>query len=305
MKNADYVTRSIDLHLFFLRIMKEHMLFIEAAFTPQNFGLQEQASRLRERANELFTKVVSVANGNVSPDTLESGEAFTKYTIDAEEATAYFTKIPIDTSITAREHSLMMGQPQFTGISVNDMGLLNNEIYNLVTNIISYKTELLNQVSKCSLFTMNYPLLIDHILREAKHYQEAIVKLNNDSNFIDQRELLQEEVFWNRIMAEHSKFIRGLLDPTEEQLIEISNTFANKFDELTKAAKAAEQSTYQLAGLTNQTLEETKKIKEFKTQGTEGLLTCKIKSIIVPLLADHVLRESNHYLKILKCYDVR
>ena len=26
---------------------------------------------------------------------------------------------------------------------------------------------------------------------------------------------LNQEAFWNRIMAEHSKFIRGLLDPTE------------------------------------------------------------------------------------------
>lgn len=305
MENTDYVVKSIDLHLFFLRIMKEHMLFIEAAFTPQNFGLQEQASQLRKRANELFAKVVSIANGNVSSDTLESGEAFTKYTVDAEEATAYFTKIPIDTSVTDKERSLMACQSQFRGISVNDMGLLNMEIYNLVTDIISYKTELLSQVLKCSLFTMNYPLLIDHILREAKHYQEAIVKLNSDGKFLDQHELLQEEMFWNNIMAEHSKFIRGLLDPTEEQLIEMSNTFANKFDELTKAAKEAENNAYQLADITNQSLEETKKINQFKTQGAEGLLNCKIKSIIVPLLADHVLRESNHYLKILKNYDVR
>ena len=29
-------------------------------------------------------------------------------------------------------------------------------------------------------------------------------------------EIEEQEVFWDRIMAEHSLFIRGLLDPTEE-----------------------------------------------------------------------------------------
>ena len=43
LMNDNIITRSIDLHLFFMRIMKEHMLFIEAAFTPQNFGMQAAA----------------------------------------------------------------------------------------------------------------------------------------------------------------------------------------------------------------------------------------------------------------------
>ena len=29
----------------------------------------------------------------------------------------------------------------------------------------------------------------------------------------------------------------------------------------------------------------------FKRQGTEGILACKIRSIIIPLLGDHVLRK--------------
>jgi hypothetical protein len=38
------------------------------------------------------------------------------------------------------------------------------------------------------------------------------------------------------------------------------------------------------------------------SQITQGLLGCKIKSIIIPLLGDHVLRESNHYLRLLKMF---
>ena len=55
--------------------------------------------------------------------------------------------------------------------------------------------------------------------------------------------------------------------------------------------------------LTEKSLEETLKYRKFKAAGTEGILECKIASIILPLLADHVLREANHYIRILESRD--
>ena len=52
--------------------------------------------------------------------------------------------------------------------------------------------------------------------------------------------------------------------------------------------------------LTANALETTTRYQSFKTAGTIGIKDCKIKSLILPLLADHVLREANHYLRILK-----
>lgn len=47
-------------------------------------------------------------------------------------------------------------------------------------------------------------------------------------------------------------------------------------------------------------LEETLKFRDFKAAGTEGISQCRIRSVILPLLADHVLREANHYIRLLK-----
>ena len=52
--------------------------------------------------------------------------------------------------------------------------------------------------------------------------------------------------------------------------------------------------------LTEMSLKEIEKFKEFKLAGEEGILNCKIKSIIIPLLADHILREVNHFIRIHK-----
>ena len=43
MCNDIYVVQSLDLHLFFGRIMKEHALFLRAGFTPANAAFSKQA----------------------------------------------------------------------------------------------------------------------------------------------------------------------------------------------------------------------------------------------------------------------
>lgn len=179
---------------------------------------------------------------------------------------------------------------------------LNENAIRLIGSLIQFKTNILTKVLSCRLFTVNYPLLIDHILREAKLYLSMVQRLQRRERFNIEQEQYAQEYFWNRIMAEHSKFIRGLLDPTEEELIMAADNFADEFDQLTKEAKQAIDRTMPISNVTEESLSATKEIKNFNTQGTQGLIECKIKSIIIPLLGDHVLRESNHYLRLLNMF---
>ena len=64
--------------------------------------------------------------------------------------------------------------------------------------------------------------------------------------------------------------------------------------------EASKQDCRTMDELTRKTLETTKQYRDFKAAGTEGITGCGIRSVILPLLADHVLREANHYLRILK-----
>jgi len=146
---------------------------------------------------------------------------------------------------------------------------------------------------------MNYPLLIEHILHEAHFFMNMLVALVRRDDMTTPEMLINQEMFWNRIMAEHSKFIAGLLDPTEETLIDTARDFGKQFDALTAQAAQAARQTTGIEQVTAQSLEKTKKLRDFKMAGASGILECKIESIIIPLLADHVLREANHYLCVL------
>ncbi|MDW7674822.1 MAG: DUF2935 domain-containing protein [Bacillota bacterium] len=294
-----YISSSLELHLFFLRIMMEHSLFLEGGFTPKNRNLAVQADQFKEQFANLLAEAVTLAHGNIRMEVVNSGEIVTPFTLRAEEATSFFTSIPISTKITQQETSLVGNSNQNNNAQLEDMVCsLNQRAISLTNDLIKFKTNLLKDVLACRLFTFNYPLLIEHIRREAQLFVRMLTMLQRGQEI--QTDLIEQQIFWNKIMAEHSKFIRGLLDPTEEQLFTVANNFGQEFDLLTKKAKAAMGNPNQIVLVTKKSLEATREIQNFKEQGTKGILNCNITSIILPLLADHVLREANHYLRLLR-----
>lgn len=296
-----FIRQSLELHLFFIRIMKEHSFFLQIGFTGKDSKFSEEANSYRMEFDRLLEEAIYLSNGVVSTRVLQSGEVFTPYTQKAEAVSSYYTGIKIPRALTEAEEDLNGSN----GFMVNPMleqavVLLNEKVLRLVAELIQFKTRILSDMLSCKIFTVSYPLLIDHILREAKLYYQMVKRLQNREDIDMEKEAYEQEAFWNRIMAEHSKFIRGLLDPTENDLINKANDFGKEFDKLTQESIEAMNKTIPISIVTEESLKATRDIKEFKQQGTEGLLECKIKSIIIPLLGDHTLREANHFLRLLK-----
>jgi hypothetical protein len=301
--SMNFVQQSLELHLFFARIMKEHSFFLQLGFTPRDASFTQQANSLRMNFDRLLADVVSLSNGVVNQEVLASGEVITPYTLNAEMATIFYTGIQIPTEITKVEAGLMGGD----GNAINPVleqrvAALNQRAMDLIASLIQFKTTILSNVLSCKMFTINYPLLIEHILREARLYLRMVQRIQNREMINLRREALEQEAFWNRIMAEHSKFIRGLLDPTENELFLVANNFGNEFDQLTAEALAAMDMTIPFEKVTEDSLMATRRIRGFKAQATQGLLDCEIRSIIIPLLGDHTLREANHYLRLLRMF---
>jgi hypothetical protein len=301
LSTNEFIRQSLELNLFFLRIMKEHSFFLEAGFTPKNSDLAQQGDNFRQRFTKLLEESISLSDGVISPAVKQSGEIVTRFTLAAEKATEFYTGIQLNTNVTKAEKEIVSdGNIDCSKCLESKVRDLNSRILEAVEDIIEYKTVILNGMLSCNLFTFNYPLLIDHIRREAIFYHRLLTRLQEGIVIDIVGEAVEQQRFWNRIMAEHAKFIRGLLDPTEEALIKTANMFGNEFDVLT--AKAI-QLNDKISDITEEDLKATKDIRNFKAQGTAGLLNCDIRSIIVPLLGDHVLREANHYLRLLKIFN--
>lgn len=80
-------------------------------------------------------------------------------------------------------------------------------------------------------------------------------------------------------------------------------TFGKQFDGLTLKAQTLLAQTAGLPAVTEESRRATVAIRNFKRQGTEGLIACRIRSIVHPLPGDHVIREANHFLRLLCGFD--
>lgn len=297
----DYVRISLETHLFFARIMKEHALFLQAGFVQKDTEWIRKADFFRRQFEDLLRKTVRMSNHMISGNVLQSEELVTRYTMDAERKTSNLSGLPIDSRITAMQMNMECGRDyQVSREDVQVIQRLNERAVWLLNGLIDFKERLLNEVKEYRIYTTNYPLLIDHIIREARLYRDTVEGMMSNQKAC-YRNLQNQEEFWNCIMMEHAMFIRGLLDPSEPELMVAANDFVNDFRALLDEARRQDSRTKDACtrdSHSEQTLEKTIQLRDFKTASTEGLLNCQIKSIILPLLADHVLREANHYIRI-------
>ncbi len=296
MNTNRYVVKSLELHLFFGRIMKEHALFLRAGFTPADPSCSEKAEYYLKEFESLLCDAVSMSNGVVGSKILASGELVTEFTALAERQTERFTGILINKEITGKTLRLKPREQRNGSIAQmqGKVRNLNRRALKLLDGLISFKENILKCVLQCEMFTMNYPLLIEHILREAKLYRKYIEVLEREGD-LPERLVKETECFWNQIMMEHAQFIRGLLDPCETELYCAADSFAGDYCRLLESSKHAHNKT-----VTAEALEKTVTFRDFKAAGTQGIEQCKIRSVILPLLADHVLREANHYIRLLQ-----
>lgn len=240
-----------------------------------------------------------ISNGRVNNCVINSNEIVTEFTIPAERRTESLSGVSIDSRISMIQQRLRPGCVRNNSRQLFEVvKRLNERSIELLNGLIEFKEDILEEIGRCRLFTTNYPLLIEHILREAKLYRATIQDLM-EGKCTSYQDLRATEEFWNQIMMEHALFIRGLLDPSEEELIDTADDFAECYKGLLEMARC--QNLRSMDELTRKSLEETLKYRDFKATGTRGILNCEITSLILPLLADHVLREANHYIRLLDC----
>lgn len=107
LSNIKFIRQSLELHLFFARIMKEHSFFLQIGFTQKDSILIQQANTFRLEFDRFLADVIALSNGVVSQSVLESGEIITPYTTKAEMASTYFTGVVIPTCLTEAEARLI------------------------------------------------------------------------------------------------------------------------------------------------------------------------------------------------------
>lgn len=218
-----------------------------------------------------------------------------------------------DLRAQAVQYQVVFGQllEQAEGMGPMDpssLGPFLDVVRQAVSSILAFKRGLIVLALKCQVGGLggyNYPLLLDHIAREATLFLHILDLM--EAGAIDPFVLaLSEESFWCRIMTDHAKFIVSLLDQSERGFIQEAAHFSEIFDRLLRQAQdyksllQAEPDQFPaVSRFTDEIVTQTTGIRDFKRAAHDLLLQCRILSILPPLLAEHVAREAEHFLEVL------
>jgi hypothetical protein len=235
---------------FWLRIMKEHSLFMKLGFSCDDVNLIQKAEKFYGLFEEMQKDSQRIQN---------------------EEEFMCFVK----------------------------------EIMGPVQNLFIFKRNLLHQIVECKIGGFNYPLLIDHISREAMYFYKILEKIQDGDLEYPVDSIVSDNVFWLRHMADHARFIAGLLDPSERGFVDKANAFAGQFEQLELQARDLDsmlwhsRPNHDLVRFEKEATAATVQIRDFKEAARDLIKACQVVSLIPSLLADHVMREAEYFLEVL------
>ena len=154
-----------------------------------------------------------------------------------------------------------------------------------------------------SLQSLVWPLFFDHTRREAVRWLGRMEDIAEGNVELERKEVLD---FWCGIMDEHARFVAHLLDPDEYELITKAYNASDIFQALQHGATGPVRALVTQPADTVKSLvrnpeldaveSAAETILDFKTDAVRKIETAKIKSIISPILADHVRREAVKFL---------
>lgn len=301
LSREEYIRLSMEQNLFWLRIMKEHAIFIESIMPPIQERLASEADRFKQQFEQLLAAAIRLSNASVSKEALASGQYYTRFTDEAERIMQQFTGISINRGLTLMETNIEPFTPytDYSAGKEQEVNLLNQKILRLLQQFIEFKANLFHNQASCLLVTFEYTAVFEHILHEGQEYRKVLTNLQK-REAPDETVSPEEINFWTHIMSEHAKVLRGRFDPTEEILFTEASKYAAIFDELLKSLQsiadldpiivASEQMVYDFAN--------------FKAVVTRALIECKARAILFPLFTDHLLREAIHYFTLLKAGNI-
>jgi hypothetical protein len=175
---------------------------------------------------------------------------------------------------------------QAGGATSGDLASFNRPTIELVRRFLDVKRQMEKAQESGQLKSLAWPTFFEHVALEGERFANRLEKFSGGKVEMDRSEVID---FWSRIMADHADFIAHLLDPEEKALVEKAMQTAGAW----RAVKSG-------GGSKDKVKDSLDSFITFKKTAQAGVEAGQIKSIIHPLLADHVLREALKFSDELK-----
>lgn len=295
LNNKDFIKESIITNLYYLRTLREYTLRIELSLSNKYNNIKEIFTNLGKRCEEIGSNLLKISNNKIPKEVLNSQIFITNYTYELELLTEKLFNIDINTNLSLIEEKLIPGDIIEDESLINNITNINKEIITLINEFIINTTNLYNKVNNQEIFIFYYNSLNNYLIEEMNIYKLELDRLNQrltlDPSFIEEFEYYKNNFLYNL-----SRFLRGEIDPTNENILEEVNSFILEYKNLVNEYKNINLTPENQLNMSLNSLELAKRFKTFIEKCLNLLLKKELYFISAPITKDNLLTAINYFI---------
>lgn len=296
LTNKDIYEQSLVNHIYFAGSIRSFCTTIGLTFFKNNQTYIDRAVALGYKATDIINEAISLMNKEISSAVLESDVYITPYTKDIDLLTEKLFDVSLVINVDEDIKSLKnKGNVNYDSV-INKIDELNNKALTLIDNFKELVTEIKNNLDKGELFSYLYIDFFNYMFDEISVYGRDIKRIESKNDYTDFY-LREFTYYFNELLRESAKYIRGFLDTKEQELFDRASYFVNAFASLTEKYLKFRDNPVNLSVETERLVTS---YKEYVTSVIKGLLAANVYLITPPVTLDNFLTNINVYLFIIK-----
>ena len=295
LSDSKFIENSLISNLYYLRTLREFCTRVQLSLPSNYKEYIDIAGKLAKQCEELGSRIMKYANGNIPSVALNSDIFVTPYTLKLEELTNKLFAYDINTDITKQELALEPGIPKPNPELIQALEEINQEALNIANEFINFSSELSNNVSNQNAFCFYYNSLNTNTVYEMNVYISILERLINKDN-LDPLYVIDYEYGFNKLMAGIATYIRGECDPIYVDVINQANNFVNEYNNLVLEYENIILSPENQKNMTDNSIELSKRFKLFVEDCLNKLLKKELYFSSPPITKDNALTDINFFI---------
>ena len=296
LTNKDIYEQSLVNHIYFAGSIRSFCTTIGLTFFKNNQDLIDRAVALGFRATDIINESILLMNKEIAQQILENDVYITPYTKELDLLTEKLFEISLDIQ-TDKDIELLQnrGNVNYDEV-IEKINTLNSKSLDLINDFKEEVTEIKNRLEDGSLFSYLYIDFFNYMFDEISVYGRDIKRIESKNDYTDFY-LREFTYYFNELLRESAKYIRGFLDTKEQELFDRASYFVNAFASLTEKYLKTKDNPVNLSIETERLVIEYKK---YVVNLIERLLAANTYLITPPTTLDNFLTNINVYLFIIK-----
>ncbi len=292
--NKDIYEQSLVNHIYFAGTIRSFCITIGLTFFKNNQKYIDQAIALGFRATDIVNESITLMNKELAEAILSNDVYITPYTKNLDLLTEKLFDISLVIGVDKDIELLKNRNNVNYDEVINKINKLNNESLSLINDFKEYVIDIKNKLTKGELFSYLYIDFFNYMYDEISVYGRDIKRIDSKNDYTDFY-LREFTYYFNELLKESAKYIRGFLDTKEQESFDKASYFVNAFTSLAEKYLKNKDNP-------NLNIETERLVREYKKYVVdliERLLKSDIYFINPPVTLDNFLTNINVYLFIL------